>query len=80
MEHLITIANLLYVGAYFVREVLWLRMLALAGSCCLALYFASRPDPLMNVVCWNLFFAALNAFWIARLLAQRRAALAASAK
>ncbi|MCC5810524.1 MAG: hypothetical protein JJU06_09145 [Ectothiorhodospiraceae bacterium] len=72
MEFLVTIANLLFVSSYFVRHMLKLRILSLAGVCCLVAYFASLPEPLMHVVYWNLFYAALNAVWIARLLMERR--------
>jgi hypothetical protein len=71
MDPLVTFANLLYVAAYFVRSVLWLRLFALGGACCLAMYFYTLPQPLMNVVYWNLFYVALNATWIGRLLAAR---------
>ena len=67
MDTLVTIANLLFVSAYFVRDVLWLRALALAGAACLAMYFYSLPQPLMNVVYWNLLYVSINATWLARL-------------
>lgn len=72
MDPLVTLANLMYVTAYFVRSVIWLRVFALAGACCLAVYFYTLPQPLMNVVYWNLFYVSLNAAWIARLLLTRR--------
>jgi hypothetical protein len=68
MDPLVTFANLLFVAAYFVRSMVWLRVLALSGACCLAVYFYTLPDPLMNVVYWNLFYVALNGVWIGRLL------------
>ena len=67
MDALVTIANVLFVSAYFVRDVLWLRALALAGASCLAMYFYSLPQPMMNVVYWNLVYVTINATWIARL-------------
>jgi hypothetical protein len=72
MDPLVTFANLLYVAAYFVRSLIWLRMFALAGACCLAVYFYTLPQPLMNVVYWNLFYVVLNTTWIGRLLLARR--------
>jgi hypothetical protein len=68
MDPLVTLANLLFVGAYFVRSMVWLRVLALSGASCLAVYFYTLPQPLMNVVYWNLFYVALNSVWIGRLL------------
>jgi hypothetical protein len=68
MDILINVANLLYVVAYFTTNMLRLRVLTLVAAACLALYFATRPEPLWTVVGWNLFFLALNGFQIARLL------------
>lgn len=73
MDFLITLANLLFVSAYFVRRVIYLRSLALCGACCLALYFYTRPQPLMQVVYWNLLYIAINATWLTRLLLRRPA-------
>lgn len=78
MDPLVTAANLLYVAAYFVRSVMWLRLFALGGACCLAAYFYTLPQPLMNVVYWNLFYVVLNAAWIGRLLLARGDVVAVS--
>lgn len=71
MEPLLTLANLFYVLAYFVRPALWLRGLSLAGTTCLIVYFYSLPEPLMQVVYWNSAFALINMAWIGRLLFSR---------
>lgn len=71
MESLITLANLFYLSAYLVRSMLALRFLALGGATTLAVYFATRPEPLMAAVYWNLFYVAMNLAWIARLLGTR---------
>lgn len=68
MDPLVTLANLLFVSAYFVRRVIYLRALALCGACCMALYFYTLPQPLMHVVYWNLLYVAINATWLTRLL------------
>jgi len=68
VDALVTLANACYVTAYFVRSVIWLRVFALSGACCLALYFYTLPQPLMNVVYWNLFYVGINVAWIGRLL------------
>jgi hypothetical protein len=69
MEFLITLANLFYLSGYLVRSMLALRVLALGGAATLAVYFATRPEPLITAVYWNLFYVAMNLTWIARLLA-----------
>lgn len=72
MEYFINIANALYLLSYFVRDILWLRVLTVIAASCLILYFYFRPEPLMAVVYWNLFFIALNIYWVFRLLSERR--------
>ena len=71
MELFLTIANLLFVFAYFVRRTLWLRALSLGGTSCLIAYFLTLPVPLMKVVYWNALYAIINAAWIGRLLLRR---------
>jgi uncharacterized membrane protein len=74
MEALVYIANLLYLGSYFMQDLLRLRALTITAAICLVCYFYLRPEPLMTVVCWNLFFVALNVLQIVRMLAARRRA------
>lgn len=74
MDNLIYVANGLYLASYLVRDILHLRLLTITAVICLALYFASRPQPLMEVVYWNVLFLALNVAQIVRLLWTRRGA------
>jgi len=74
MDVLIYVANGLYLASYFVRDILRLRLLTVVAALCLMTYFASRPQPLMEVVYWNLFFIVLNVFQIARIVNERRSA------
>ncbi len=72
MHILVNAANLLYVVAYFTTDMLRLRLMTLTAALCLAAYFYLQPVPMLNVVAWNLFFAALNLMQIGRLLLRRR--------
>lgn len=72
MEALVYIANLLYLSAYFMQDLLRLRVLAVTATLCSVAYFYFRAEPMMTVVCWNLFFVSLNLVQIARLLLGRR--------
>ncbi len=72
MDAMLYIANALNLLSYFVRDILHLRVFTIASVTCLALYFASRPEPLMEVVYWNLFFLLLNMLQIGRVLRLRR--------
>lgn len=71
MDALIYVANGLYLMAYTVRDILHLRLLSVTAALCLMGYFASRPEPMLEVVCWNGVFLVLNLVQIARLIAAR---------
>jgi hypothetical protein len=73
MEALITLANLLYVLSYFVRDMLRLRLLTIVAASILVAYFWIRPEPIMTIVYWNSFFILLNLWQAARLVFERRA-------
>ena len=75
MDILINVANILYVVAYFTTNMLRLRVLTLVAAACLALYFATRPEPLWTVVGWNIFFLVLNLWQVATLLAGQQKAV-----
>jgi len=76
MDLLINAANVLYVFAYFTKDMVRLRWLTLVASACLIAYFVSRPEVLWTVVAWNTFFFALNLFQLGRLLLASRASAA----
>ncbi len=71
MEILVYMANGMYLASYFMKEMLHLRMLTVAAALCLSAYFYFQPEPMMTVVCWNLFFVALNVFQITRIVIAR---------
>lgn len=79
MDALIYVANALYLLSYLVRDILHLRALTITAVTCLMLYFASRPEPLMEVVYWNLVFLVLNVLQVAWILVTRRRSAAVSA-
>ena len=68
MESLIYAANGMYVVAYFMTDMLRMRILTVIAASCLATYFYCQPVPMLTVVGWNVFFIALNLFQIARVL------------
>ena len=72
LDMLIHAANVLYLLAFLVRDILWLRALTVAASCFLLPYFYLQPSPLMTPIYWNLAFTGLNIYWIVRLLLERR--------
>ena len=72
LDLLVHVANVLYLFAFMVRDILWFRVLAVVAAACLLSYFFSRPEPLMAAIYWNLVFTAVNIYWICRLLLERR--------
>jgi hypothetical protein len=66
MESLIFAANVMYLIAYFMTDILRLRMLTVAAAACLAIYFYNQPVPMLTVVGWNIVFIALNLFQVVR--------------
>jgi hypothetical protein len=68
----INVANVLYLGSYSVRDILWLRVLTVAAALLLIPYYAFQPTPLMAAIEWNVVFIAINLFWIIRLMIERR--------
>jgi Popeye protein conserved region len=71
-DMLIHVANLFFLMAFMVRDILWLRVLTVVASVCLVAYFYFQPEPLMTPIYWNIVFAAMNVYWIVRLLLERR--------
>ena len=72
IDLLIHAANVLYLFAFMVRDILWLRILTVVAALFLIPYFYFQPVPLMTAIYWNLAFTALNLFWIVRLFLERR--------
>ena len=72
MEALVYFANVLYLLSYFVKDMLHLRILTVTAACVLVSYFWLLPEAMMTVICWNLFFVALNIFQIVRILRDRQ--------
>ena len=71
MDTLVFAANMMYVITYFTKDLLKIRFLTVSAASCLAVYFFCQPQPMLTVVCWNLFFIGLNLLQIVRLLFDR---------
>ncbi len=65
-------ANILLLVAYSVRDILWLRLFAVAASLISLPYFILQPEPLWEPIIWSSVFAAINAFQSWRLFLERR--------
>jgi hypothetical protein len=71
-DYFIHAANVLLLLAYSVRDMLWLRLFALASSLIAIPYFVFQPTPLWAPIAWSVLFAAINIFQSWRLIIERR--------
>jgi hypothetical protein len=71
MEMLIYFANILYLAAYAVKDMMHLRLLTIVATSCLAVYFYNQTQPMMTVVYWNIFFLVLNVIQLGRIYRER---------
>ena len=71
MNFLINAANILFMLGYFTTDMLRLRLLSVVATTCVVVFFYSQPEPMMNVVAWNLVFLALNIVQLAQMLRSR---------
>ncbi len=65
-------ANILLLVAYSVRDILWLRLFAVAAALISLPYFIRQPEPLWEPIIWSSVFAAINSFQSWRLFIERR--------
>ena len=65
-------ANILLLVAYSVRDILWLRLFAVAASLISLPYFILQPEPLWAPILWSSVFAGINSFQSWRIFVERR--------
>lgn len=65
-------ANVVLLIAYSVRDIFWLRVLALTSSLIAIPYFLFHPVPLWAPLGWTILFAGVNLVQSSRLLLERR--------
>ena len=69
----LTLANLLYVVCYGVRDVLWLRIFCVTAMITIMPYYIWGTEAAqVNCICWNILFLAINLFWIIVIIRQRQ--------
>ena len=71
-SYFLHVANILLLVAYSVRDILWLRLFAVAASLISLPYFVLQPEPLWAPIIWSSVFAAINSFQSWRLFLERR--------
>jgi hypothetical protein len=71
-DYFIHVANVLLLVAYSVRDILWLRMFAVAASVMSIPYFLLQPTVLRAPLAWTIVFAGINLFQSWRLFLERQ--------
>jgi hypothetical protein len=71
-NYFIHAANVLLLVAYSVRDVLWLRLFAVASALIAIPYFVLQPATLWAPLSWTVVFAGINSFQSWRLFVERR--------
>lgn len=71
MQYIVHLGYLLQLFALLARDVLWLRSILVVAQSVLAFY--AWTQGLWPYVFWNLLFVAINLYWVAVLLRERRA-------
>ena len=71
-DYFIHAANVLLLIAYSVRDVLWLRLFAVAASLIAIPYYVLQPTMLWAPLAWSVVFAGINLFQSWLLFVERR--------
>jgi hypothetical protein len=71
-DYFIHAANVLFLVSYSVRDILWLRLFAVAGSLVCIPYYLLQPTVLWAPLAWGGAFAAINLFQSWRLFLERQ--------
>lgn len=71
-DYFIHAANILLLIAYSVRDVLWLRLFAVAASLIAIPYYVFQPTMLWPPLAWSVVFAGINLFQSWLLFVERR--------
>jgi CRP-like cAMP-binding protein len=72
MMILVHLANLVYLLAYLVKDILWLRVTTCVAGLVLLASFLVQAQPPWSAVAWNLVFFAINVVQIQILVRERR--------
>jgi Popeye protein conserved region len=66
------LANLIFLGAYWVKDILWLRLLVMVGSLVVIPYYLLRTEPLWTPTVWSCVFITIHAVRAWGIVKERR--------
>jgi hypothetical protein len=55
------LANLTFLGAYWVKDILWLRLLSIVGSLLVIPFYLLQREPLWTPIAWSCVFISVHA-------------------
>jgi CRP/FNR family cyclic AMP-dependent transcriptional regulator len=55
------LANLIFIGAYWVKDILWLRLLSIVGSLVVIPFYLLQPEPMWTPMIWSCVFIGVHA-------------------
>jgi CRP/FNR family cyclic AMP-dependent transcriptional regulator len=55
------LANLIFIGAYWVKDILWLRLLSIVGSLVVIPFYLLQPEPMWTPMIWSCVFIGIHA-------------------
>jgi Popeye-like protein len=67
-----TLANLNFISAYWAKDILWLRLLAIVGSLVVIPYYLLQTDPLWTPMTWSCVFIGIHATRAWGIMKERR--------
>jgi Popeye-like protein len=66
------VVNLIFLGAYWVKDILWLRLLAIVGSLVSIPYYLLQTEPLWTPTMWSCVFIGIHAMRAWGIIKERR--------
>lgn len=66
--------NFVFVAAYLVKDILWLRILSIIGTLLVLPYYLLQPEPLWTPTFWAFIFIGINLFRAGQIFLDRRPA------
>ena len=69
---LFDVSNLIFIGAYWVKDILWLRLLAMVGSLVAIPYYLLQMEPLWTPTMWSCVFMSIHAARAWGIMKERR--------
>ncbi len=68
----VDLSNLIFIGAYSVKDILWLRLLAILANLVAVPYYVLQAEPLWALTTWSFVFISIHAVRAWGIMKERR--------